>query len=145
MFYIRFTDEEATNLDNLQHQLAEICIGDFVETIQVPTGFWTKKQYEIQWRDAIESIVNSMQPKSALFTEVADPKAPQSSLDYWALYSSGNSILIQNFVHQLNESDEATTFDELYSLVPDYLSADGASEWSTTKGELDVFLQSLKL
>src|SRR6266446_5499165 len=55
---------------------------------------WSKRDYETQWRQAINVLLNESS-KAALIVEYIGPDAA-SHLEWWAMYKVGDTVYLQN-------------------------------------------------
>jgi hypothetical protein len=123
---------------------AEICIGEFRELFEVDLSYWSKAEYELQWRLGLERILED-KPRSCLITSLSTPETADFIL-WWPLYALDGEVAIQNQLLFLREL--AGTFDpqDPYDwLGPrETNSPRGAiSEWRTTKGAIAEFLRGI--
>ena len=108
-------------IDNIPSVWGEIIIGDFKETFVIPLEYWTLKDYERQWKDALEKIKKNT--KSILITAVQDPaKAP--FIEWWPMYRYRKKIYIRNNIifgefYKKKIGNKLFTPETCYDFVPD--------------------------
>ena len=72
----------------------KITIGDFYEYFYISPSCWTIKDYEIQWKLALERINN--EANSCFITNIqATPL-----VEMWVLYRQNKTIYIQNYIFE---------------------------------------------
>lgn len=91
MFDIRFVNERSAAEE--QSAYGEIRIGAFRESFRSDLSFWTRADYEGQWRRAAQQL--SSLAKAALITSMGDP-ASAVFLRWWAMYRSGDVVFFQD-------------------------------------------------
>jgi hypothetical protein len=120
-----------------------ITIDDFVEDFESPLWFWKTADYERQWAEGIQRILEGA-PKSCLITSLIEPIRTADYVfgSWWKLYLNGINVIVQQ---QLLIGDVVgTVFDvaDPYSAVPDYrpTTAEGEplSSWTTSLRELKL-------
>ncbi|MDF7679443.1 hypothetical protein PT300_01945 [Enterobacteriaceae bacterium ESL0689] len=123
---------------------AKIVIGDFEEGIQIPLTYWSIKQYQESWLEAIEQGLKNGD-HSVLAVSMYNPETVNFIFS-WVLYYNGEQVIIQNKMifageiqgfstHKLN--DYAGEYDE-------YSDGEKVSEWYTTVNEVKEFIAYLK-
>jgi hypothetical protein len=150
-FAINFVDIVRENMSPKHDKaVGQIIIGDFKEELIIPLDFWLKSDYIEQWKDGVNKIISTGgEVRSALITEMYNPKHPDFPAMYWALYRTDEAILIQNYYQPLNTVQNDFTYDDLYKLIADRenpITKDIApvSEWTTTLDELKEWQEKLK-
>lgn len=100
--------------------IGEIQIGDDLqETFEMPLKYWSKQDYERQWKEGIERL--KQQNQSCLIVELELTKtAPRAHT--WVLYKDGDMVHIQNiilfgtrFINMLKK--EPYTLDTCYNFI----------------------------
>lgn len=115
----------------------KITIGDFCETIIVPIEYWTREDYERQWKEGIERL--KKHNTSCLVVTAFDKNTGGPFVDWWQLYRIEDTVFIQNGwlmleAYQEVVGDAPFTHDTCYNFVEPrvILTEDGdrPSEWS---------------
>ena len=114
-----------------------ITIDEFVEDFESPLWFWKTADYERQWAQGIQRILDG-EPTSCLITSLIEPIRTADYVfgSWWKLYLDGVNVIVQQ---QLLIGDVVgADFDvtDPYSAVPDYrlTTAEGEplSSWITS-------------
>ncbi len=79
-----------------------ITLGDFVERFQVPLHYWTRADYEAQWRDAVRHTVNG-ERRTALIAAMGDPNEV-NFIVWWPMYRDGETVFVQNHLLFLRDA-----------------------------------------
>ncbi len=120
-----------------------ITIDDFVEDFESPLWFWKTANYERQWAQGIQRILEGA-PKSCLITSLIEPIRTADYVfgAWWKLYLDGINVIVQQ---QLLIGDVVgAVFDvaDPYSAVPDYrpttVEGEPLSSWTTSLHELTL-------
>jgi hypothetical protein len=108
-----------------------------VEDFESPLWFWKTADYERQWTQGIQRILEG-EPKSCLITALIEPIQPADYVfgSWWKLYVDGVNVIVQ---HQLLIGDvvgAAFAVTDPYSAVPDYrpptAEGESLSSWTTS-------------
>ena len=127
-FNIQFTSESSS--------WGELKINDCIEVFESSFEYWSRKQYENSWTEALKSAIRG--EKSALIVWISNP-LKQGCLDWWPLYLVKDTIYIQNAVCDLSEY----VLDEknLYQHILERNSGGGrVSEWSISVASVEEWL-----
>lgn len=128
---------------------AELHLGTRIERLTIPIHYWNIEQYKKQWIDAIERA--SLGTKSALFTQVFDPKNLTRGyvLECWPLYISDQEVLIQNcYIESVSAQD--ISIENIYDYLDDFSPNQGVGqdgcvdEWKIPIEQLNDYLLELK-
>ncbi len=143
-FSIRFLPESCQEIEHDSMETAgEIVLGEFRESFVASLSFWTKAQYEVHWREALNRIVKDVSP-SCLITTMYDP-AVANFIFWWPMYRQGHDIIVHNQMLLLMEIEERFDPNNPYSSIPEYysVSEDGEkiSEWRISIGDISAFLE----
>ena len=126
--------------------LGEITIGGFDEVFESSLAFWSKNEYEVQWKDALARIVKGSRT-SCLITTMNDPRRARF-LTWWPLYRDGYNVIVQNHLFFIKDAKGQFDPQRPYSFVKEYerINRDGQeiSEWITTVVEIEEFLDRVK-
>lgn len=122
----------------------EIQLGEHSESFVSPIGFWTRADYEAQWRRGVERAAKDSRP-SCLLTSIA---APQDSdlIRWWLLYPVGDCVFAREGLLIRSALTQPFDADDPYALIPprERLNEDGQeiSEWELDKRSLREFLST---
>jgi hypothetical protein len=143
MFSIEFAPAAAYAFDGdgALHRDGAIVMDDFTERFAVPLDFWAEPDYQRQWHEGAERLVDGA-PASLLLTRVEDPTARDAIYRWWSLYRrTGEAVTVQE---QLWVSGDLGHFDPLspYAAVDPYPfgPAEMVSEWDLTLNDFREFL-----
>jgi len=148
MFEIVTTDEPVSEpaAEGVPTVSGKIVIDDFQETFTASLAFWTRNEYELHWKRALERLIAGAE-RSALITDYVPPPARVSSEDYlvwWPLYRDGDTIYVQNHLLFFGQLSRPFSPDRPCNSVRDrqVVNEDGQkiSEWATTIGDIKQFL-----
>lgn len=89
MFSIRSINNEIINQAKY-----EIIIGDFRETSLLVTSLWTTDEYELQWKSALESLLDCEVNSCVLITDM-QPENDSAGITCWALFREESKIYFQ--------------------------------------------------
>jgi hypothetical protein len=126
-------------------RLGLIIIGDFEERFEASLSYWSVKDYQRHWWQALERI-KAGEIKSSLITNMYDPQTANFIL-WWPLYRDGQDVFVQNHVVPMDEING--TFDPVNPYVHvrdrETVNEDGKriSEWKTTVAEIEDYLNTL--
>ena len=128
-FNIQFTSESSS--------WGELKINDRIEGFESSFEYWSKKQYENSWTEALKAAIRG--EKSALIVWITNP-SKQECLDWWPLYLVKDKIYIQNAVCDLSKYvlDEKNLYQHV--LERDYGDGRRVSEWSTSVASVKKWL-----
>lgn len=74
-FSIQFIHKSVpSELDN-RHVMAHIRIGDFLESMAVPTEYWQTEDYVAQWKYELKAFVGGQANKAVLLVEMYEAGA----------------------------------------------------------------------
>jgi hypothetical protein len=128
-----------------QEVLGEITVGEFSERTAVPLNFWSKSQYQEQWRNAANKLLEGNKGKAVFITQFFDPQKKETGyvLECWPAYREGESVYIQNFYipHESMPENWDINFE---ALIEERNPEDHGSEWTTTPEDIKRFQAELK-
>jgi hypothetical protein len=127
MFRIAFVEDDSQN--GRDTAVGRITLGEYSERFQAPLDFWSKDDYEEQWREGRARIVRGMN-KSCVVTSMYDPKTA-NFIECWAFYRVGESIVVQNQLIAI-EPEYPLKVSDIYSRIEErsFLGAnEKVSEW----------------
>ena len=148
MFEIVTTDESVseTAAEGVPAVVGKIVIDDFQETFTASLAFWTRGDYELHWKRALERLIAGGE-RSALITDYSQPPAHVGSEDFliwWPLYRDGDTVYIQNHLLFFGQLSRPFSPDRPWDSVRDrrLVNEDGQniSEWATTIEDIKHFL-----
>lgn len=123
----------------------EIVVNGLREEFESSLEYWTAKQYEAQWWEALRGITSS-ESMTALISSITDPRTA-NFFCWWPLYKEGESVFVQNQVLMLDEVRERFSLDRIIDFVPVRETADEdgnpISEWQTSVEEISAFLEMM--
>jgi hypothetical protein len=124
-----------------------IRLGSFREEFLADISFWSRRDYECQWRDALNRIVTGKK-RSCLLTSITDPRRA-NFITWWPIYRTTEGLHVQNqhlFMKQLR-----SPFNPLnpYCHIPPRRSTtpsgDSISEWCLSVDDIRQFLKQIKV
>jgi hypothetical protein len=137
-FDIRFFDPEPR--DGVL--VGELTVGEFSETFQADSSFWSAEEYRQSWRRTVDRLVND-HDTACLITSLPDP-ATANFIETWPLYRDHEQVRVQNRIVFGDELDEAFDPDQPWRYVDPYSSVteddEPASEWVTTMASFIEYL-----
>jgi hypothetical protein len=116
---IKMVRKYPTKKNYIEEYKARITIGDFYETIEPAMDFWTKEDYERQWREGLDRL--KTHNTSCLVARVHNPKS-YKYLNWWVLYKDNNVVFVQNEM-AIDEwynsliGDKSFTSESCYSFI----------------------------
>ena len=134
---LKIISDKLQQIWGLPSYTGEITIDSFKEEFDMPVGYWSKNDYEQQWRDGVRRI--HLHDQSCLITKVQDPQIAPAKVNWWLLYKKGEKVYIHNqllFGKKFRKKIEQRPFttQTCYDYIPPYepYSDDGTnvSEWT---------------
>jgi hypothetical protein len=119
-----------------------IRLGDFAEDFEVSLEFWSPEDYERQWRQALQTLIDGGD-RAALISSMTDPRSA-NFLFWWPAYRDGDDVVFQSGVLFLEDLDG--TFDPAlwHAHVPareqTTESGDPISEWRVPLADIRDFI-----
>jgi hypothetical protein len=142
MFDIRLTAEPVPDSDGAA-VYGRIQIEDYTETFVASLVCWSPDQYEQQWRDACQRLLDGASG-SALITSYVDPSVSEF-LVWWPLYRDGPVVHVRNELVPYSQLARPFSIEDPWSSirVRQILSDEGMeiSEWDTQVESLRDFLK----
>jgi hypothetical protein len=106
---------------------------------------WSKRDYETQWRLAI-NVVLKKSSKAALIVEYTGTEA-SSHLEWWPMYKVGDTVYLQNHLLFYNQLPEPFSIERPFVYLRDRetTNQDGRpiSEWIVRLSEIEQFAASI--
>ena len=119
-----------------------ITIGGFQERFISLLSYWSRADYEKQWREAVSRIVVDGS-NSCLITSIADPTVSHL-LFWWPLYREGEIVHVHSGILFFDQLDQSFDPRNPYRSVPprQQISDDGEriSSWQTTVADFARYL-----
>ncbi len=118
-------------------RFGRITIGTFRERFLIDTTWWTQREYERQWIDAMTQVLAN--EVSALVTSIA-ARSSSPIVRWWAMYPVGDLVVLQDqlfFQDQIDEPFVASMtgrFVRPRETVAD--TGEPVSEWSIDRAAL---------
>lgn len=141
MFTITFSQDEPTDRFNEPTAQATITIGDFSEQLSIPTSFWSREQYRVQWRTELTCLVRGESDVACLLVSMREPSTV-NFLFAWVIYCIDGKYHAQNVT--IFAPKNGFDLDSLHEYIPAYgtVSDDGeaVSDWPVTDQDLAEFL-----
>jgi hypothetical protein len=139
-------DLETANRDlGTSHCRGVIKIGNFEERFDCALDYWMPVQYQAQWNDAIDKLLQG-HPRVALVSSITNPKTA-NFLFWWPIYSIDDSAHFQQQILFREDFPCAFDFDSLLESVPVYESIDDEgqklSEWVTPLEDIRIWRASI--
>jgi CdiI N-terminal domain len=105
---------------------------------------WSKRDYESQWRNAINVLLNESF-KAALIVEYTGTDA-SSHLEWWPMYKVGDTVYLQNQLLFYNQLPEPFSLQRPFIYLRNRETTDQAglpiSEWLVRLSEVERFAAS---
>jgi hypothetical protein len=144
-FSIRFLDEDPYIEEGMAPAARGLLsIGNWKEEFYSSLFLWNRADYEIQWRNAIDDILNGGH-KSALITEYLTPQV-SSHLVWWPMYRQGETVFLQNhllfFDHLHQPFSPASPYASLMDRKTVGEAGESISEWNFGLADLESFRRS---
>ena len=143
-FAIRFLPDSSrikVPVHKTREAVVEIVLDDFSEAFPIPLSFWTKAQYEAQWREGLRRIVRNVSP-SCLITGMHDPSTA-NFIFCWEMWRQGREILFYVSTIFLEEHREHFDPNNPYGVILEYsnVTDDGVkgSEWTVSVEDIRTF------
>jgi len=138
MFCIKVKGRDVTSPTSF----GRLQVGEFQEDFEMDLSFWSPRDYERQWRQGLERLVEK-EGASCLISSMSRPESA-NFVFLWLLYRDEDRVFVQQFVLILDECSEAFRPEDPYRHVPsrEIVSEDGelVSEWKTEVSEVSRFL-----
>lgn len=119
--------------------IGEIQIGSFREEFHLSTSYWTPRDYESQWREALHDL-DLGASKGCLIASLDDPGSAGGRAFLWLFYRDGTDVVFQNQILLLADCDPpfVPSLAERWVPVRETVSEDGSpvSEWSVPFADL---------
>lgn len=145
--FILNIDENITQVEGEDSLSGYIQIDDFYENCFYPVSYWSRDDYLLQWRHAIDTILLGGK-KAAFIVSMRDPESA-NFIFWWVMYVVGDVIYLQNHVLFLEEISERFTVESMYLHIQDreIANEDGEkiSEWVISKDCLKDFLKEINV
>ena len=109
---IHFVDEATPDADIA---VGEIVIDELSERFEAPLLYWSRGDYETQWRQGLSRTMTG-EAKSCLVTSMYDP-AKANFLVWWPIYREGSTLFVQNHLVFMDQLDEPLDLRDLYRSV----------------------------
>ncbi|HEV2916114.1 MAG TPA: hypothetical protein VGW78_00040 [Candidatus Babeliales bacterium] len=130
---IEITGKRPLIRNKIKSYRGKIYIGDYWESIFAALGYWKKRDYERQWKEALERL--KTHNSSCLIVSVLNPNV-QKYIEMWMLYRVKNTIYIHNRFFILEYYDrllkgKTLTLDNWHEFIPrKRLNKPGENKWS---------------
>jgi CdiI N-terminal domain len=118
-----------------------LTMGNLKERFCSSLYHWSKRDYESQWRHAINVLLNESF-KAALIVEYTGTDA-SSHLEWWPMYKVGDAVYLQNQLLFYNQLPEPFSLDRPFIYLRNRETTDQAgrpiSEWLVRLSEVEQF------
>ncbi len=125
---IRFLSRDEASLEVA---VGEIVIDGFAENFEAPLHYWSRDEYECQWREGLLRI-EAGSDKSCLVTSMHDPMHA-NFIVWWVVYREGQMLHVQNqmlFFDQLTERfDSVDPYRHIRNRITTNVDGMPISEW----------------
>jgi len=119
--------------------MGRIKIGDFQESIVFKTDHWLKSDYIHQWVEAIERLLNGGErAKSALITEMYDPKKPKFAMMVWPLFRQGDTVYVQSRYIPYEEFKDPFNLQDFYEHIGNRVVDKENEEYRVSEWTIDI-------
>lgn len=153
-FSIKFSKREVSDEYMSKGEVASwatIEIGDFSEDFIVSLNYWSVKDYQKQWINALDELITGDEHgRAILIAGMYDPEKPKFRFAamVWSLYREDQKVYVRNQWIQHNEVEKPFDSKKIAEHLDDRkpLNKEGLqiSEWQTTIAELSDWLAELK-
>ena len=133
-FSIGFLPEPSFTEDGDHYRYARIVLGEFEEEFRAELAEWVEEDYERQWREGAQRIVDGLTP-SCLVTGLHNPQ-------WYALYLVDGEVAVQEHI-LLGEEFTSPVYEHVFPYeAPAEEDGDRrSSEWRVSVGSLRQFLE----
>jgi contact-dependent growth inhibition (CDI) system CdiI-like immunity protein len=122
------------------YPVAEIELGDHLETFPLVDKFWSPDDYRAQWREAVEQIVSGgANAISALIIDIRRP-GEAGGMAWWPMYRDGDRVYFQEHLLFFDSLDKPFDYQNPYASVRPRGNDPRVSEWSVPLDSLKDFL-----
>ena len=73
--------------------MGQLRIGAHTERLACPSHLWSSRQYEVQWRAAVQRLLQSPRASSALVVSVAHGR---NLIEWWPMHRRGSQVILCN-------------------------------------------------
>ncbi len=112
----------------------EIQIDEFVETFESDHSFWSRQDYEGQWKSASERVDQGL--PSIFFTSITEPEM-SNFFRTWVCYPIGDELVFHDQILFLDNLVIPFNIDDPHQSIEPYVSVtdegEPISEWRTKK------------
>ena len=124
-----------------------LVLGDSKEYFGSSLYQWKKKDYELQWRQAVKALLDG-KDRAALITTYCGPEVA-THLEWWPMYVEGKTIVIQDQLLFYDQLIKPFSLQEAFSFLRDRRTANAEgnkiSEWIIGFPEVEEFGRALFL
>jgi len=143
MFNIEFSRSPRNEFGELAAR-GRITLGDFSEEFVSPLGFWTADDYQRQWHEAAERVLNGGAP--SCFVAAMRESPLDGVIFLWPAYKDGEAVYIQHKLllpeivkGSFDPSNPYAQVDERRVLSEE---DEQISEWQVSIGDIARFLRA---
>jgi len=145
-FEIAFGGESVPDLEPGEVAiLGTISLGLHRESFVADLSFWSRGQYEMQWLQALQTIL-SREDRTALITSMHDP-ANAKFIEWWPMWKEGSEIILHNQLLLLDSLGEPFDSSHPGRFIGDRISTNeegqAISEWRIQVYAVREFLKLL--
>ncbi|MBA3954797.1 hypothetical protein H0X48_05765 [Candidatus Dependentiae bacterium] len=128
---INIIEKQEVAIEGVLSIWGQITIGNFKESVPIGLEYWSRNDFERQWKEGLERLQNY--DKSCLVTYVQDPKTGPY-IDWWPMYKIDNKVYVQNHIlfadlYRNRIGDKQFTPDTCYDFIPNRKPKEKVSEW----------------
>ncbi len=143
-FSIKFLPDSCQDIKHgPMEAIGERVLGDSGELFLAELSFWTKAQYEAQWREGLNRIVRNLSP-SCLIHTMRNPVTARF-IFWWPMWRQDDEIVFQESTIWLKEHKERFDPSNPYGFIPEYsnMTEEGekVSEWRVSVDDVYTFLE----
>jgi hypothetical protein len=119
-FSIRITNSKPKKIWGQSSLEGQIQFGDYSEGFDLPLVWWTREDYERQWKNALERF--KTEDTTCFVTSIQDPRV-KPFIDWWILYKVKSKVYIQNCIvlaeiYRESIGIKPFTVDTCYNYIP---------------------------
>lgn len=121
-----------------------LVLGDTREYFCASLYQWTKRDYESQWRHAIEILLQD-RSRAALITTYGSPEVA-THLEWWPMYAAGDTVFVQDHLLFYDKLARPFSTEDAFSFIRDRKTMDEEgnpiSEWAVRLSDVEEFART---
>jgi hypothetical protein len=145
-FSISFLDEPIFYDEQMPFACGELVLGDYKETFYANLFQWSKEDYEAQWHNAIQTLLDGSH--SALMVHFVDQEFA-ANFEWWKMYREDQVVYFQNQLPWYSQFNPPFHLEDLSRFVGERKTVnedgDRYSEWTVPLVDIEDFAKTLWL